>query len=125
VFPNWLVHRRDFRLVFTRFQDKDELDEAEQVLKAFTTVREKRTHEDLQRIATWMDKHDILPGLGSKRFGELAKQVYFKEYDKGHILCRQGDMGDAFYIIFEGAVRVVIDGGVVGELLPGQGFGDR
>eukprot|EP00520_Triparma_pacifica_P014633 CAMPEP_0118647982 /NCGR_PEP_ID=MMETSP0785-20121206/8904_1 /TAXON_ID=91992 /ORGANISM="Bolidomonas pacifica, Strain CCMP 1866" /LENGTH=648 /DNA_ID=CAMNT_0006540127 /DNA_START=181 /DNA_END=2124 /DNA_ORIENTATION=+ len=125
VFPNWLVNRRDFRLVFTRFQEKDELDEHEQVLKSFLTVREKRTHEDLQRIVTWMDKRDILPGLGSKRFGELAKQVYFKEYDKGHILCRQGDIGDAFYIIFEGAVRVVIDGGVVGELLPGQGFGDR
>ena len=31
VFPNWLVDRRDFRLVFTRFQDEDELDEAEQV----------------------------------------------------------------------------------------------
>lgn len=41
------------------------------------------------------------------------------------MLCKQGDIGDAFYIIYDGAVRVVIDGGVVGELLPGQGFGDR
>jgi len=56
VFPNWLVNRRDFRLVFTRFQDEDELDEYQQVLKSFEATREKRTHEDLQRIAMWMDK---------------------------------------------------------------------
>ncbi|GMH58343.1 hypothetical protein TrST_g9614 [Triparma strigata] len=126
VFPNWLVNRRDFRLVFTRFQDKDEMDENEQIVKSLRADREKgRTHEDLQRIATWMEKREIMPGLGTRRFLELAKTVHFEEVDKSHVLCTQGEVGDAFYIIFSGSVRVIIDGGVVGELLPGNGFGER
>ena len=56
---------------------------------------------------------------------ELARTVSFEEVDKGHKLCYQGEIGDAFYIIFSGSVRVIIDGGVVGELLPGNGFGER
>ena len=72
-----------------------------------------------------MEKRDILPGLGSRRFLELAKTVHFREVEKGTRLCTQGDIGDAFYIIFSGSVRVVIDGGVVGELLSGNGFGER
>ena len=159
VFPNWLVNRRDFRLVFTRFQDAEELDESEvrrddtlhettalllvparpvgspvaspppsplqQIVKSFRTDRDQRTHEDLQRIATWMEKRDILPGLGSRRFLELSRTVHFEEVEKGKVLCSQGENGDAFYIIFSGSVRVIIDGGVVGELLPGNGFGER
>ncbi len=124
VFPNWLITRRDFQLVFTRFQDGG-VNEGEQVIKSFRVDRENRTHEDLQRISTWMEKREILPGLGTRRFMDLSKTVHFLEVEKGFKLCNQGDMGDAFYIIYSGSIRVIIDGKVVGELLPGNGFGER
>lgn len=54
--------------MFTRFQDQDEMDENEQIVKSLRADREKgRTHEDLQRIATWMEKKEIMPGLGTRR----------------------------------------------------------
>jgi len=66
VFPNWLIHRQDFQLVFTRFQEGEQ-NESEQIVKSFRVDKENRTHEDLQRISQWMEKREILPGLGARR----------------------------------------------------------
>ena len=42
----------------------------------------------------------------------------------GEELFRQGDVGDRFYIVADGAVEIVIDGGVVRETGPGGYFGE-
>ena len=72
-----------------------------------------------------MEKNEILPGLGARRIRELSKTVSFEECERGTLLCRQGDIGDAFYIIYSGTVEVIVDGNVVGDLLPGNGFGEH
>jgi predicted MFS family arabinose efflux permease len=40
------------------------------------------------------------------------------------VLIRQGDEGDRFYVIVEGRVQVTVDGAVVAERGPGDGFGE-
>jgi cAMP-dependent protein kinase regulator len=124
VFPNWLIHRKDFQLVFNRFQE-GELDESEQVIKSFQVDKENRTHEDLQLISQWLEKNEVLPGLGARRMVDVARTVYFEEVDKGHFLCTQGEIGDAFYIVYSGSVRVLVNGTHVDELQPGHSFGER
>ena len=73
IFPNWLINRRDFRMVFTRFQDEDEHSEHDQLVKSFRIAVTRRTHEDFQRISAWMEEKNVLSGLSTRRFLDLAK----------------------------------------------------
>lgn len=43
---------------------------------------------------------------------------------QGHVLFKQGDIGDRYYLIESGEVDVVGDGRVVATLGPGEGFGE-
>lgn len=53
--------------------------------------------------------------------GELAAPVSFAE---GEALTRQGDPGDAFYVILSGAVAITRDGQAVGTLGSGDFIGE-
>merc|ERR1719181_174524 len=44
---------------------------------------------------------------------------------RDHVIIRQGEVGDYFYILVEGDVRVEKDGTVVSTLKPGQYFGEK
>jgi len=125
IFPNWLVDRRDFRMVFTRFQDDSEHSEHDQLVKSFKVGIGNRTHEDLQRISSWMEEKSILSGVSTRRYLDLAKNVHYLEAPKGYTLCNQNEIGDAFYVIFSGVVQVIVDGSVMGELHSGDSFGER
>ena len=67
----------------------------------------------------------FLDEAGRLRFAELARPV---AYPRGHVLFREGEKGDTFYVVAKGTVAVdVDDNGVplrVGELKPGQFFGE-
>ena len=185
-------------MVFTRFQDEDEHSEHDQLVKSFRIAVTRRTHEDFQRISAWMEEKNVLSGLSTRRFLDLAKvrgvlrasdaasiattagrscvrqaevqrkaersrrggggispppqpqvistpqkslklykhfsptfppnttqNVHFLEVEKDYLLCNQGEIGDAFYIIFSGKVRILVDGQVMGELHSGDCFGER
>jgi CRP-like cAMP-binding protein len=58
----------------------------------------------------------------------LEKAMELREYGDGDVLIREGEPGDAFYLITEGQVRVTqakVDGGSieVGMMEPGEVFG--
>lgn len=128
VFPNWLVAREDFRLIFTRFAEDDNSNRNREQLKLqrlFGVEQEKRSREDMQVLALWMQRNAVLPGLSYKRYLELSKYINFLEAEPGHSLCSQGEIGDAFYILFAGEVEVLVDGQLVHKLVAGEGFGER
>ena len=54
----------------------------------------------------------------------LARGLWPVHFEAGATILRQGDVGDAFYIVHEGRVRYEIDGAVVGEEGPGASFGE-
>lgn len=115
----------DFRLIFTRFQRGNEKDELKLIAKSLEVKTFERTSEDIQRIANWLEANDVLPGLCIKRYLELSKTVSFEDHHLNTTLCNQGDVGDAFYIIFSGEVSVHVDGQQVHVLKAGEGFGER
>uniref|UniRef100_A0A7S2L6I5 Calmodulin n=1 Tax=Leptocylindrus danicus TaxID=163516 RepID=A0A7S2L6I5_9STRA len=128
VFPNWLVAREDFRLIFTRFAEDDDSDcnkEQLKVQRLFGVEQEKRSREDMQVLALWMQRNSVLPGLSYKRYLDLSKYINFLEAEPGHSLCAQGEIGDAFYILFAGEVQVLVDGQLAHTLVAGEGFGER
>lgn len=96
-------------------------------LVAMRVPEEQRTEQHTQELLRWVNSirffRDSTTGNAMrKRIGSHAEAM---EVPKGHVICRQGDPGDAFYVVLTGQVEVVVNGHVVGALDPGQGFGDR
>jgi hypothetical protein len=71
----------------------------------------------------------ILGDLDAEDLEELATIVEERRVDAGKDLFREGDAGDAVYLIVKGTVRVIVGGGdrperTINELGPGQCIGE-
>jgi signal-transduction protein with cAMP-binding, CBS, and nucleotidyltransferase domain len=71
----------------------------------------------------------ILGDLDAEDLEELATIVEERRVDAGKDLFREGDAGDAVYLIVKGTVRVIVGGGdrperIINELGPGQCIGE-
>ncbi|HEV2005059.1 MAG TPA: cyclic nucleotide-binding domain-containing protein [Candidatus Limnocylindrales bacterium] len=53
--------------------------------------------------------------------GQLTEEVDVKA---GHVLMRQGDQGDAFYVLVDGSARIERDGKLLKTVGPGSYFGE-
>jgi CRP-like cAMP-binding protein len=62
-----------------------------------------------------LSRHDI------EEVGRLADEV---DVPAGKVLMKQGDPGQEFYVIVDGAVRIERDGRLLNTLGPGDFFGD-
>lgn len=82
---------------------------------------ERNLRGDLRRIP-------LLTNLGDDIFERLLKEVELLDYTTGQIVFREGDPGDAFYLIREGKVDVyrTVDGDrkLIAILADGQYFGE-
>jgi CRP/FNR family transcriptional regulator, cyclic AMP receptor protein len=58
---------------------------------------------------------------GMERIAARAIEV---DFPADHVIARQGEIGTGFFVVVEGGVRVVRDGGVVARLGPGDFFGE-
>ena len=59
------------------------------------------------------------PGLA--RIGARVIEV---EFNPGHIIARQGDIGTGFFLIADGRVRIIRDGTEIASLGNGEFFGE-
>jgi MFS family permease len=66
----------------------------------------------------------LFSGLDAPVLERLASSLSAVDIPEGGVVFRQGDLGDLFYIIEEGAVQVVIDGEVVERLGASDFFGE-
>ncbi|MCW2928385.1 MAG: conserved hypothetical transrane protein [Thermoleophilia bacterium] len=67
---------------------------------------------------------DLLRRLPEADLEFVLKHAEHRWYPERAAIVEQGDPGDRFYILLEGAVRVIRDGEVVAELEPGDFFGE-
>lgn len=66
----------------------------------------------------------LFEGIGADGLAALAELATGVDFPAGHVIARQGEIGTGFFVIVEGAVRVVRDGKVVARLGPGEFFGE-
>ncbi len=81
-----------------------------------------------------MAKHaDVLPllegvplfsGCSKKDFQTISKHLEVMEYSEGAPIVTQGGAGNAFYIVLDGQTVVRRNGRKVGEIGPGEYFGE-
>jgi len=62
--------------------------------------------------------------LDSSAISELAERAVVERWPDGAFLIRQGDEGDRFFVMLDGRATVRRDGEPVGELRPGDQFGE-
>ena len=58
---------------------------------------------------------------GMDRIAAAAVQI---DVPAGHVIARQGEIGTGFFVVIEGAARVVRDGATVATIGPGDFFGE-
>jgi CRP/FNR family cyclic AMP-dependent transcriptional regulator len=64
---------------------------------------------------------DGVDAAGMDRIAAAAVQI---DVPAGHVLARQGEIGTGFFVVIEGAARVVRDGDTVATIGPGDFFGE-
>jgi len=67
--------------------------------------------------------------LDAAALDELVKAFECQRLLRGQALFRQGDLGDAFYLVISGRLKILVNSAEetnkpVGELLPGESFGE-
>mmetsp|Transcript_37028 Transcript_37028/g.78179 ORF Transcript_37028/g.78179 Transcript_37028/m.78179 type:complete len:787 (-) Transcript_37028:505-2865(-) len=86
----WFMDRRAFRVIIARHKRK--------VLNMKLMLLEKVKIHD-KKLVEILKPHE---------FHSVAMASQFKEFSQGQVIIRQGDMGDAFYMIASGAVDVYV-----------------
>jgi predicted MFS family arabinose efflux permease len=81
----------------------------------------KPPSEDELQILTSVPIFSPLPGTSLE---QLATRLVPLRVEPGSVIVREGDEGDRFYIVAEGALDVTQDGATIGELETGDYFGE-
>ena len=99
-----------------------------------TKMTWSRTDEELQIVRQFVMKLTCFNRYSVYVRHELARVLFYNEFEKGRVVIRQGDVGYCFYLIVSGSVLVeiqdkdtifgVVRNNIVGELGPGSTFGD-
>jgi CRP/FNR family transcriptional regulator, cyclic AMP receptor protein len=84
----------------------------------FGAVRSKR------ELAEVLGEVSLFSKCSRGELKTVARHVETVRLDPGVELTRQGDEGDAFYVILDGSCRVDVDGEPVSELGPGDYLGE-
>jgi CRP-like cAMP-binding protein len=84
--------------------------------------RTKEIEEQLKAVL--MSKVPFLQGADDALISDLAAAIEPVKYSKGETIFREGDPGDSFFLIVDGAVRVSNKGEFIAELGVGGCFGE-
>jgi len=86
--------------------------------------------DDVTKLRETLQKVDFFYSLHFDELDQLIKALRKRKVAKGTVIIRQGEVGDAFFLISEGRVSVNIKKGVlagqkkVAELMVGDFFGE-
>jgi CRP-like cAMP-binding protein len=86
-----------------------------------------RHYKSLRAVqySAFLRKVPQLAGLSSREVAQLAEAMEEEAFSKDEVIIRQGEVGDYFYILVDGEVRVEKDGKEVGLLKSGEYFGEK
>ena len=71
-----------------------------------------------------LKKAPLFQGLSKKELTELARQSEDLEVPAGHVLTKEGDTGQEFFVIVEGMTDVTVKGKSLGERGAGEFLGE-
>ncbi len=88
----------------------------------------RKTSDELARRMAALASVDLFRGMPEALREELAADLAFTPFAAGEVVCREGDRGDALFMLVDGEASVRIGRGAderdVARLAPGQFFGE-
>lgn len=66
----------------------------------------------------------LLAGVDESGIAMISARVVEVRFAKDHVIARQGEVGTGFFLVANGAVRVVRDGRTIARIGPGDFFGE-
>jgi CRP/FNR family cyclic AMP-dependent transcriptional regulator len=78
----------------------------------------------LDRRAELLGACRLFTGVGPTDLAALAERAVEVEFPPDRVIARQGEIGTGFFVVVDGAVRVVRDGQELAMLGPGEFFGE-
>lgn len=66
----------------------------------------------------------LFQGLDAAGLAAVAAASIEVDFPDQRVIARQGEIGTGFFVIVDGAVRVVRDGSVIARMGPGEFFGE-
>jgi len=66
----------------------------------------------------------LFVGVAADDLGAIGDRAIEVDFPADHVIARQGEIGTGFFVIVEGAVRVVRDGKEIARLRAGEFFGE-
>ena len=82
------------------------------------------------QLSQFLSNIKLFESLGTQSLNQLARSLTKQTYDNGDYIIRQGEIGEQFYVIFRGEVRITSTGDDGEETLlltlkEGNVFGER
>ncbi|EAR89152.2 cyclic nucleotide-binding domain protein (macronuclear) [Tetrahymena thermophila SB210] len=130
------IHTPNSPYTSTSRSQQQNLTKEEQIKLVLKKSSNERNTQDIILLSQQIENVNFLKqfiGTKSLEFLEMCKYLEVEEYEEGHILFQQGDIGEKFFIILEGQVAVLINvqtkkNGIeqkeIGKLSAGDSFGD-
>ena len=126
VFPSWLCDRKDFKTYYNNnIKSNDDSYNIIKIELLLNSKPEERSLSDLQILMKWLKLKNILTKVKQGRLLEVCKQLHLLLSPIGSEVIKQGEPGDAFYIILDGNVDVLVDNVIVARLRSGNIFGEK
>ena len=66
----------------------------------------------------------LFSGASADDLAAVAGRATEVEFAAGHVIARQGEIGTGFFVVVDGAARVVRDGELLARIGPGDFFGE-
>jgi CRP-like cAMP-binding protein len=88
------------------------------------------TSAETLEFAKMVRKINFFASMNMGLLEKILDRINLYQYDKGEKVCRQGDAGDSFYVVYTGRLNVSVKKGFfssskqVAELNPGDCFGE-
>lgn len=58
------------------------------------------------QLSQFLSKIQLFETIGVQKLNQLARSLTKLSFDDGHYIIKQGDLGDQFYVLYKGQVRV-------------------
>jgi CRP-like cAMP-binding protein len=78
----------------------------------------------LDRRTELLSACPLFGGVGGDDLAAIAERALEVDFPADHVIARQGEIGSGFFVIVDGAARVVRDGQELARLGPGDFFGE-
>lgn len=79
----------------------------------FRMIQARSSSDSLVKRAKWLRQVEILASLSARQLALLAGVLKAVTFADNETIIKQGDVGDTFYIVEEGAVSCRIEGASV------------